>query len=81
MGNANGQAIVEKGRRFSAMVETFHATTVSDPLIAGNWFSIKLTHRRDDARPRPHEHERGICVYVVRDGRITREQFFFDFGE
>ena len=80
MGNANGlQAILEKGRRFSAMIETFHGTTVSDPLVAGNWFSIKMTlDVTMQGRGRMNMSE--ICVYAVRDGKITREQFFFDFG-
>ena len=35
-------AIYGKGRQFSAMVEPVHGGSVSEPVIAGNWFSIAL---------------------------------------
>jgi ketosteroid isomerase-like protein len=48
-------------------------------VIAGNWFSIAMTmdvtmtgHGRMDMRE--------ICVYQVRDGKVAREQFFYDMG-
>ncbi len=33
-------AIIEKGKMFDSMVETFHGAKISDPVVAGNYFSI-----------------------------------------
>ena len=73
-------AIYEKGRQFHAMLEEVHGSSVSEPIIAGNWFSIALTL---DAtmKGRGRVDMREICVYSVHGGKITREQFFFDVGK
>ena len=76
LGNATGlAAIFEKGRQFDAMLEAVHGGTVSEPVIAGNWFSVAATL---DAtmKSRGRVNMREICVYGVRDGKIFREQFF-----
>ena len=80
LGNAKGlAAIFEKGHQFNALVEAVHGGTVSEPVIAGNWFSVAATL---DAtmKGRGRVNMREICVYGVRDGKIFREQFFYDLG-
>jgi len=80
LGNANGlTAILEKGHKFQAMLETVHGGSVSDPVIAGNWFSVSMTL---DAtmKGRGRVNMKEICVYGVRGGKIFHEQFFFDVG-
>ena len=80
LGNAKGlAAIFEKGRQFNAMLEAVHGGTVSEPVIAGNWFSVAATL---DAtmKGRGRVNMREICAYGVRDGKIFREQFFYDLG-
>ncbi|PSL33689.1 SnoaL-like domain-containing protein [Dyadobacter jiangsuensis] len=68
-------AMMEKDRKFSAMVESRHGTTVSDPLIAGNSFCFVLTM---DMKMKGRDREKltELCVYVVEDGKIISEQFF-----
>ena len=80
IGNAKGlDAIREKGRQFNAGIEAVHGGTVSDPIVTGNWFSIVLTMDATfKGRGRVNMEE--ICVYQVRDGKIVREQFFYDVG-
>jgi ketosteroid isomerase-like protein len=80
LGNAQGlAAIYEKGRQFNAMVEAVHGGSVSDPVIADNWFSIALAlDVTMKGRGRMNMSE--ICVYRVRDGKIVHEQFFYDVG-
>jgi hypothetical protein len=80
MGNAKGlPAILEKGHQFNAMLEAVHGGSVSDPVIAGNWFSISMTlDATMKGRGRVNMQE--ICVYEVRDGKVAREQFFYDLG-
>jgi len=68
-------AIIEKGRKFDAMVETMHSIVVSDPLVAENSFActmrmdvtMKGMGRTDMAE---------LCVYSVKDGKIVSEQFY-----
>ena len=79
-GNVKGlEAIFEKGRQFQASVEAMHDSSVGDPIIAGNWFSLVMTL---DAtmKGRGRVNMKEICVYGVRDGKIVREQFFYDVG-
>src|SRR5690348_11393208 len=78
MGSVNGlEGIKRKGRAFGEMVEAVHGNEVSEPVIAGNWFSVAAVM---DAtmKGRGRVQMREICVYHVRDGKIDREQFFYD---
>ncbi len=60
--------------------ETFemHNSHMSDPIIAENWFSVRheidVTHKPSGHRNKMAE----ISVYTVNDGKIVREQFFYD---
>ena len=78
LGNAEGlDAIREKGRKFGEALETVHGSTMSDPVIAGNWFSVSSTLDatfKDRGRIEILE----IYLYHVRDGKIDHEQFFYD---
>lgn len=69
------KAMMEKDKKFSAMVESRYGTTVSEPLIAGNSFAFVLTM---DMKMKGRDRERLIelCVYTVEDGKIISEQFF-----
>lgn len=80
LGNAKGlDAIRAKGKAFDETCEKVHSVTVSDPLIAGNFFSVTMgldaTYKQ---RGRYAMEE--ICVYEVRDGKIVLEQFFYSMG-
>jgi len=80
LGNAKGlPAILEKGHKFQAMLEAVHDSSVSDAVVAGNWFSVAMTlDATMKGRGRVNMTE--ICVYGVRGGKIVHEQFFFDVG-
>lgn len=67
-------AIIEKGRKFSAMVEQMHALTVSDPIVADNSFACTMrldATMKGQGRMTMTE----LCVYEVKDGKIVAEQF------
>jgi ketosteroid isomerase-like protein len=68
-------AIRRKNRSFQQECEKLHAVLVSDPLIAGPYFTIA---RGFDAtfRDGTRRSDRTMCVYEVRDGKIVREQYF-----
>jgi hypothetical protein len=68
--------IIEKGAGFRDMIEEVHGTTVSDPVIAADHFSIALTldvTLKGMGRVNMDE----ICVYRVKDGKVVKEQFFY----
>jgi hypothetical protein len=72
-------AIFEKTRQFQAAIEEVHGGSVSDPVVAGNWFSCEMTiDVTMKGRGRVMMTE--ICVYHVKDGKVDREQFFYDVG-
>jgi len=81
LGNVKGlDAIFEKGRKFQESIVEVHGGHVSDPVVAGNWFSLEMTldvTMKEYGRVNMTE----ICVYHVnKDGKIDKEQFFYDMG-
>ena len=80
LGNVSGlEAIRQKGKAFDETYESMHGITVSDPLIAGEFFSLVMgidATWKQGGRFAMEE----ICVYQVRDGKIVLEQFFYPMG-
>ena len=69
-------AIIEKGHQFQGMVEEIHAITVSEPIIAGDYFSIAVlmdVTMKGMGRLNMDE----LIVYHVKDGKIDAEQYFY----
>jgi ketosteroid isomerase-like protein len=75
--NAHGkQAVAEKGMQFASMIEEHHGGTISEPLIAGNHFSLAWgmdVTMKGAGRTQMNE----ICVYEVKDGKVVSERFFY----
>jgi hypothetical protein len=68
-------AIIQKGHKFSEMVEKIHGCTLSDPLISGN--AIAMTLALDvTMKGRGRTKQEELCVYEVKEGKIISEQFF-----
>lgn len=67
-------AILEKGKKFEAMVEKLHAIHVTEPVVAANSFACVMqidTTMKGQGRMNMSE----LCVYDVKDGKIVSEQF------
>ncbi|MGH8017666.1 MAG: SnoaL-like domain-containing protein, partial [Opitutaceae bacterium] len=67
-------AIIKKGHQFESMVEETHSSEVSDPIVADNSFACAMrmdVTMKDKGRMEMKE----LCVYIVKDGKITSEQF------
>jgi hypothetical protein len=67
-------AILEKGHKFVAMVETMHSLKVSDPLVATTSFACTMNMdvtMKGQGRMNMSE----LCVYDVKDGKIVSEEF------
>jgi ketosteroid isomerase-like protein len=68
-------AIIEKGKKFESMVQTMHSIALSAPIVAPNSFAFILdmdATMKEGGRMNMKE----LCVYQVKDGKITEEQFF-----
>lgn len=68
-------AIIEKGKKFDSMTEKIHEIRVSDPLVADNSFAFVMgmdITMKGQGRMNMNE----LCVYSVKDGKITAEEFF-----
>ena len=68
-------AIIDKGHKWSSMVEQVHGCTASAPLVAGNAFAITLAMdvtMKGRGRTKIEE----VCVYETKDGKIASERFF-----
>ncbi len=70
------EGIAAKGEQWSNMVQEVHGVTISDPIVAGNFFSISMANDvtfKEGGRMLMEE----ICIYEVQEGKIVTEQFFF----
>ncbi len=69
-------AIYEKGKAWNEMSEEVYGVEVSEPVVCGDQFSLGMTiDVKFKEGPRSKNSE--ICVYEVREGKITKEQFFY----
>jgi SnoaL-like domain len=69
-------AIRRKAELFISQVENFFGSTISEPIVAGDYFALSWDtdiQMKGEARKINHE----ICVYQVQDGKIASEQFFY----
>ena len=70
------KAIQKKAELFILMVEQFYGSTITDPVVAGDYFSIGWdTDIQMKGQERKTMSE--ICLYKVKDGKIVSEQFFY----
>ncbi|MGI9548259.1 MAG: SnoaL-like domain-containing protein [Flavobacteriaceae bacterium] len=70
------KSVFQKSEEWFANLEELHAGEISDPTVAGNHFSTKMTMDasfKDGSRVQMDE----LAVYEVRDGKIINEQFFY----
>lgn len=80
LGSVRGfDAIREKAKAFDQTYEQIHGVTVSDPLVAGEFFSVVMGMDATWKQGGRYAMEE-ICVYRVRDGKIVLEQFFYPTG-
>ena len=69
------KAIQAKAELFISLVDQFYGSTITDPIIAGDYFSVGwITDIQMKGEERKTSSE--ICLYKVKDGKIISEQFF-----
>lgn len=58
-------------------VVKIHTAYVSNPIVTGNYFVVSMENDitfKDVGRTQIKE----LCVYEVKEGKIVKEQFFYD---
>jgi hypothetical protein len=70
------KAIQRKAELFISMVEQFYGSTITNPFVAGDYFSVGWD---TDIQMKGQERQTmsEICLYKVKDGKIVSEQFFY----
>ena len=69
-------AIRKKAELFVSHVEDFFGSIISEPVVAGDYFSVAWhsdLQMKGEARKTSSE----LAVYKVKDGKIVSEQFFY----
>lgn len=67
-------AILEKGKKWADMVEEYHETKVSEPILADNSFAVTMFMSLTMKGKGPMKMTE-LCVYQVKDGKIISESF------
>ncbi|HEU5081553.1 MAG TPA: SnoaL-like domain-containing protein [Opitutaceae bacterium] len=67
-------ALQEKARKFTAMIEQVHSLNLSDPLVAGDAFACAM---RLEVTIKGHGKMLldELCIYEVKAGKIVSERF------
>jgi hypothetical protein len=71
------QAVTQKSEGWLNNVQEYHRSEISDPIVAGNHFTVKMDFDvtfKDRRRQQMEE----VCVFQVDNGQIVKEQFFYD---
>lgn len=69
--------VITKNEEWVNSLQEIHSEEISDPLTAGNFFSISMyfdATYKDYGRMAMTE----LCVYEVKDGKIIAEEFFYN---
>jgi len=69
-------AIKAKGEQFNEMVEEIHGMEMSDPVVAGEYFTCKMD-MDVTFKGAPRSQNAELCLYQVQDGKIVLEQFIY----
>ncbi len=70
------EAIRRKAELFVSMVDNFYGDTISDPVVAGDYFAVSwISDLQMKGEPRKTNNE--LCVYKIAGGKIKSEQFFY----
>lgn len=70
------EAIKKKAELFISHVENFYGNIISEPLVAGAYFSVSW---QSDLQMKGAERKinQQICVYKTGNGKIISEEFFY----
>jgi hypothetical protein len=70
------EAIRKKAELFISMVENFYGNEISDPIVAGDYFSLAW-HTDLQMKGEERKTNSELCVYRTNNGKIISEEFFY----
>src|SRR5438045_9427670 len=79
--NTSGQplkgltTLLEREKGFLSRVTAIQKISLSDPIIAGNYFTLSLK-MSFEVQDQGHMEVDELCVYKVADGKIVSQHFF-----
>lgn len=71
------QNVWNKGKEWMDAVENFHSSTISEPLVAGNFFTATMAFDCT-YKERGRQVMEEVCVFEVKDGKIASEHYFYN---
>lgn len=69
-------AILEKEQKWREDVVEIHDNSVSNPIVAGDYFTVSMAMELT-TKSRGNTKMEEICLYEVQDGKIVKEQFYY----
>lgn len=69
-------AVKAKGAARRETIEAMHSYFCSEPIVAGEFFSVVL-RQEVTFKGRPRVSLEEIAVFQVKDGKVVKEQFFY----
>ena len=69
-------AVKVKGNANREMIEAIHSQHCSEPLVAGNFFTVTMG-RDITFKGRPRMMLEEVAVFELKEGKIISEQFFY----
>ena len=79
--NTSGQplkgltTLLEREKDFLSRITAIHKISLSEPIIAGSYFTLSLK-MSFEVQGQGHMEVEEICLYKVKDGKIISQQFF-----
>ena len=70
------EAIKKKGEEWGKNIEEMHGGEISEPMVCGNHFVVKMVSDNTVKGMGRVKFEE-LCMYEVADGKIVKEQFFY----
>jgi hypothetical protein len=67
-------AIRKKGELWNSMLEAYHGSSISEPIVAGNSFALSMS-LDVTMKGRGRSEMTELCIYKVKDGKIISEEF------
>lgn len=71
------EAIAKKGEQWHNMVKEFHSSEISDPIVAGDFFSCTMKTELSMHGVEERVNMDEVCVYKVENAKVVSEQFFY----
>lgn len=72
------EEMAKKGKTWNEGIAEFYGSSIGEPIVSGSHFSLAMSldlkYKGANEQTRFEE----ICVYQVKEGKIIKEQFFYD---